>query len=184
MGEVTTNSRRFHLTPRPVRVVIHYMTDSTMPSSPKTADDILADAKKALAEHDEAIGRHMKEALKLRQMIATMEGLTLPVTLPFAVPTIDPFMVPVMPLLPPWWVEPFSPIVIGHGGNCACFQCCPITWTWTGNTVDLRGIQNYGNGANGNTYALPANVTIVDFNGDGVGPDNTSAVLGTFAQMH
>lgn len=114
---------------------------------PKTTADLLADARKALAEHEEAIGRHMKEALKLKLAIVALGGVEeplepqLPVPITWPIPTtpgpafpwpvkpldIQPPYIPVVPQIVPYDpTQPWGPIVVGHGGNCACPQCCPM----------------------------------------------------------
>ncbi len=121
-------------------------------SEPKTTEDIVAETRKALTEHEEAIGKHTIEATKLRLMLAAMGALDTPVqalpvlpsppwppTQPFPYPPIRPLDIYPMPVVTPFVpLSPWAPTtpVIGHGGNCACGQCCPVI-TCAGQTFEL-----------------------------------------------
>lgn len=92
-------------------------------------------SQQMLDEHRKALAHHEAEAAKHRAAITALEGKA-PVPFPVPYPVVpypNPGDVqPVVPLVPggPWpGVGPLTPIWVGgHGGNCACSQCCPPLW--------------------------------------------------------
>ncbi len=123
---------------------------------PKTTEDLLADAQKALTEHDEAAARHTNEAAKLRALIVMLGGValsppwwlqTLPATLPWDTAPLCP---PIYPTGFPIWPlpQPFGEIICGTGFkvDCACldyttFNGGPLLVT--NNTIEYRGVQKF-----------------------------------------
>ena len=70
-----------------------------------TADTVLAEARKALAHHEEQAAHHAAEAAKLRRILEAAEQ---PVSVaPAAPPVFVPYPAPAPGL--PWWIELLPP---------------------------------------------------------------------------
>lgn len=89
----------------------------------KTANEMLVDMGAALAHHEQ-------EATRLRAAIAALSGAApapaqQPIVLPYPVwvPPILP--APQPPIYPGLGSHPWIIQTGGHGGACACPQCCP-----------------------------------------------------------